>query len=204
MRTQHAPSALDSTRPWAECLLPRARLLHANTASSACLSRVCVIKDMKLRPQREQQLSHPSPQWGMETLEGSWEGTQPRIGSKCCRTPSMHSQSLLQGEAPSSHRESQGIREQPPGPAARDRKSLAWGRGAVCSGCPGTADDLGLTITPSPSSPPHSWCLPSEISWSSSIPLCTQQVAEGPVRMHSQRQGDQQGTNVSPGQPHRP
>ena len=55
-----------------------------------------------------------------------------------------------------------------------------------------------------PSSPPHSWCLPSMISWSSSIPLCTQQVAEGPVRMRSQRQGDQQGTNVSPGQPHRP
>ena len=48
-----------------------------------------------------------------------------------------------------------------PRPSRSGQKSLAWGRGAVCGGCPGTADDLGLTITPSPSSPPRSWCCPA-------------------------------------------
>lgn len=96
----------------------------------------------------------PSPRRGVKTLEGSWEGTQPRTGSKRCGSPVTHSQSLLHGDAPSSHRESQGVTERPLGPAARDGKSLAWGRGAVCSGCPGTADDLGLPITPPPAPRP--------------------------------------------------
>lgn len=51
------------------------------------------------------------------------------------------------------------------------------------------ADDHAVPQLPAPQ-----LVLPSVLSQSSSIPPCTQQVAEGRVRTRSQWQGDQQGT----------
>lgn len=65
----------------------------------------------------------------------------------------MHSQSLLQREAPAVHTESQGVTEWLPGTAAQGRKSLAWGRGTVRTSRPRTANDLGPMMIPVPHVP---------------------------------------------------
>ena len=65
----------------------------------------------------------------------------------------MHSQPLFQREASAVHTESQGVTEWLPGTAAQGRKSLAWGRGTVCTSRPRTANDLGRMIIPVPHLP---------------------------------------------------
>lgn len=152
-----------------------------------------MIKDTKLRPQQEQQLPSPSPRgvWrpSREAGRARSPGLAPDAVEAPPRTASLCCKERLPPRAGRAEASERGPQAQPLGteePGLGERGSLR----RLSRDCRRPwADDHAVPQLPAPQ-----LVLPSVLSRSSSIPLCTRQVAEGQVRTRSQWQGDQQGT----------
>ena len=118
-----------------------------------------MIRDTQARPLREKLLPRPALGGVWRPSRGTGRARSPGLAPNAAEAPSRQPVSaprrcplLARGE-PRHHRAA-------PGPSRSGGKNAAWGRGAVCGGCPGTADDLGLPITPPPAPRPTAGICP--------------------------------------------